>query len=99
MRKRLLLRNRVRFRSKSRDYYEEVFKTLSKDFPVIAVDYAYCHRDATARVDSESIYHLAIIDLRLPKNAGEPPIEGIDLGQDIVKRCSDRHAFPIPAAL
>lgn len=85
---------------KSRDYYDEVFAGLAREgHLVVKPEYAFCHTDGVTALDSDRIYHLVILDLRLPRCPDEPPAEHVDFGLDLFQRCLDRNNYPIPALL
>jgi hypothetical protein len=84
----------------SKHYYEAVFDSLaSGGCPLVTPRYAFCHKDGEAALDTDRIYHLVILDLRLPHCPGEPPAEGVDWGLDLLQRCLSRDSYPVPALL
>jgi hypothetical protein len=84
---------------KSKNLYEEVFRQLSTRFPLLAPHYAFCYTDAVDALSRDEIYHLVILDLRLPREPGEPPAEGVDLGLQLADACGGREKYPVPALL
>jgi len=84
----------------SKEYYDAVFDSLVvAGMPLSKPRYAFCHQDGAEALDGDVIYHLVILDLRLPRCPDEPATDGVDLGLDLLTRCRNRNSFPIPALL
>src|SRR5262245_15701914 len=83
----------------SKSYYDAVFDQLAKRYPLAKPRFAFCHSDGIEAIASDSIYHLVILDLRLPQSPNQPASEGLDFGLDLLEKCSNRNAYPIPAML
>lgn len=83
-----------------KSFYDAVFDDLvKKGYPLAAPRFAFCHADGIAALDGGSIYHVVILDLRLPQAPNEPTPEGLDYGIDLLERCVQRNAYPIPVML
>jgi CheY-like chemotaxis protein len=61
--------------------------------------FAFSHEQAVGHLESSKIFHVVILDLRLPAKQGLPALEDQDLGLDLLERCIDRDRYPIPALL
>jgi CheY-like chemotaxis protein len=79
--------------------YDTIFGILAKRYPLAPTCYAFCHDDAIARLDSAQMFHVVVLDLKLPKSVGVPALDDIDLGQDLLTKCLQRDAYPIPALM
>jgi CheY-like chemotaxis protein len=79
--------------------YDFIFEEIRRSGPVAPTCYAYCHKDALRYLNSEKIFHLVILDLRLPELPGLPAPEGIDFGLALLRQCVDRDSYPIPSLL
>lgn len=84
----------------SKSFYDAVFEHLAgKGYPLAKPRFAFCHADAVAALRSDCMYHLVILDLRLPQHPNEPAAESLDYGLDLLKTCAQRDAYPVPAML
>jgi CheY-like chemotaxis protein len=84
--------------------YEEIFKKLASEssglpFRPAPPRFAFSYEQALQFVEGSKIFHLVILDLRLPQRQGMPELEDEELGLDLLIRCANRDRFPIPAAL
>lgn len=79
-------------------YYDAVFQSLP-DGVRVSCCYAFSYQDALEMLSRETIFHLVILDLRLPEVANRPPIDELDFGLALVERCVNRNHYPIPALL
>ena len=79
--------------------YDLCFSPLINERVVAPAHYAYCYEDAIRELDSNTIFHLVILDLRLPECPGIPPQDGVDFGLGILEQCVKRDRYPIPALL
>ncbi len=88
-----------------KEVYEQIFKTISDKwratlpFGILHPCYAFSYDKALEHLDSSKIFHVVILDLRLPEKRGLPEDQGQDLGLDLLERFIDRDRFPIPALL
>ena len=46
--------------------------------------YAFCYEQAVEVLDSSKIFHVVILDLRLPEKQGLPEVQDQDLGLDLL---------------
>ena len=84
----------------SKSFYDAVFDDLvKKGYALAKPRFAFCHADAAAALAAESIYHIVILDLRLPHAPHEPASDSLDFGLDLLEKCAKRNAFPIPGML
>jgi CheY-like chemotaxis protein len=84
----------------SKTFYDAVFEKLAgQGYDLAPLRYAFCHEDGVRALGANTIYHLVILDLRLPRCPDEPPAEGLDFGLDLLNRCAERNEYPIPALL
>ena len=90
---------------KTKDAYEAIFEIisgeLSKSLPFLVARpcFAFSHEQPVALLDSSKIFHVVILDLRLPERQGLPEVQDLDLGLDLLDRCINRDRYPIPALL
>jgi len=90
---------------KTKDAYEAIFEIISGEiikslpFGVAPPCFAFSHEQAVALLDSSKIFHVVILDLRLPERQGLPEVQDQDLGLDLLDRCINRDRYPIPALL
>ena len=84
----------------STELYDAIFERLAKDGePLAAPIHAYGHDAGLRELRSDRIFHLVLLDLRLPDVTGHPAQEGIDHGLDLLRECAKRDSDPIPALL
>lgn len=88
-----------------KEVYEQIFKTISdkmrasSPFGVMHPCYAFAYDKAVEHIEGSKIFHVVILDLRLPHKRGLPEDPGQDLGLDLLEKFIDRDRFPIPALL
>ena len=88
----------------AKDTYNGVFETLRKDYSELRIStappcFAFSFHEALECLDSSKIFHVVILDLRLPDKPRMPAVEGVDLGLNLLARCVERDKYPIPALL
>jgi len=87
----------------AKDAYKEVFERISQNgnlpFPLAPPCFAFSHEKALEAIDGSKIFHVVILDLRLPRRSGMPPLDDVDLGLELLSRFQSRETFPIPALL
>src|SRR5687767_10479119 len=81
-----------------RSFYDAVFAEFSIE-AVALPHYAFCFEDAETALLRNLIYHLVILDLRLPEGPKQPPSDQLEYGLTILQRCINRDQYPIPALL
>jgi CheY-like chemotaxis protein len=88
-----------------KDTYQIIFDTVSRDlgnflpFRIAAPCYAFSYEQALRLLDGSKIFHVVILDLRLPEKQGLPEVQDQDLGLNLLEQCVNRDRFPIPALL
>ena len=81
-----------------KSFYDAALDSLArKGYGLAHPRYAFCHEDGVKLLATETIYHLVILDLRLPRCPDEPPAEGLDFGLDLLRVCANQNEYPIPA--
>ncbi len=88
----------------AKDAYEGIFETIAADFADLPFSpappcFAFSHEEAVEHLESSRIFHVVILDLRLPEKPKLPPIDDIELGLNLLGRCLERDRYPIPALL
>jgi CheY-like chemotaxis protein len=88
----------------TKDAYKVIFDTLAGDFsylPFIPAQprFAFSYEEAVECLNSSKMFHLVILDLRLPERSKLPPRDGVDLGPKLLSEYLDRDTFPIPSLL
>jgi CheY-like chemotaxis protein len=86
------------------DAYKSIFSTISSEngaFPFRPAPpvFAFSYEKAIECLESSKIFHLVILDLRLPQRDDVPALEDQELGLDLLSRCTERDRYPIPALL
>lgn len=84
--------------------YEEIFNRLASQsgglpFRLAKPLFAFSYEEARQILEESKIFHLVILDLRLPLRLGLPAPEDQELGLELLTRCANRDSFPIPAML
>src|SRR6266566_6250657 len=84
--------------------YEVVFARLSSEssglpFRPAKPLFAFSYEQALQFLEGSKIFHLVILDLRLPQRQGMPELGDQELGLELLTRCSNRDSYPIPAML
>lgn len=78
---------------------KELYEELLGRFGTAPPKFAFCYNDAIEHLKSSAIFHLVLLDLRLPVSAGLPAPESIDLGLSLLGECARREWYPVPALL
>src|SRR3954469_13797765 len=81
------------------DNYRTLFESLAEKFDLAPPIFARSHQDAITHLSSNSIFHLVIVDLGLPRTTHETTQSGVEPGIDIVARCAGREEYPVPCIL
>lgn len=79
--------------------YDAAFDPLIASGVAAPLCYADCFQVANQHLTSNTIFHLVILDLRLPETPGLPPPDSIELGLGILDLCIKRDNYPIPSLL
>ena len=83
----------------SKMLYDACFEQLTAENSVAPCRYAFSYQDGEEALNDNAIFHLVILDLRLPETSGRPPIDGLDYGLTLLDKCINRDRYPIPALL
>jgi CheY-like chemotaxis protein len=82
-----------------KETYEQIFKRLADRYDLAPRCYAFSYDQAETLLQQERIFHLVILDLKLPESVGIPAAEGLDFGEALLSKCADRNDYPIPSLL
>lgn len=81
----------------ARSFYSEAFDQLKKEgLPIAPIRFAHCHDDAREALDSDDIFHVVFLDLRIPSMPLQPASEDLNIGISLLDTCIARHDYPIP---
>jgi len=88
----------------TKDAYEGIFDSVATDFtdlPFAAPRpcFAFSYEEALKYLDSSKIFHVVILDLRLPEKPKLPARDDIELGTRLLDRFMERDRYPIPVLL
>lgn len=81
-----------------KSFYDALFASLRAQ-DVAVPRYAFCYDDAVKALNESAIFHLVILDLRLPERPKQPPSDQLAFGLGILERCMNRNEYPIPSLL
>lgn len=82
----------------AKEHYDAVLEKWVKRGEIAPPTYAFCYKDAHEQLQQNRIFHLVILDLRIPEQPGMPP-EDLDLGMAVLDLCAKRDAYPVPALM
>lgn len=87
-----------------KEAYERIFANIATEytqlaFPAAPPLFAFSHEEGIQHLASSRMFHVVILDLRLPKTKRLPPPDGVDLGLDLFNKARERNNFPIPSLL
>jgi CheY-like chemotaxis protein len=87
-----------------KESYERIFSSIAAEYTQLPFRpapplFAFSHEEGLQKLASSKMFHLVILDLRLPKSRRLPAPDGIDLGLDLLSKASSRTQFPIPSLL
>lgn len=82
-----------------KQYYETLFERWKNSGEVSSVEYAFSYREADEALARNRIFHLVILDLRLPEEPGLPAADDAEYGLALLRKCEDRDSYPVPALL
>lgn len=83
----------------AKENYEAAFASLVASGIAAPPRYAFCYQDAIAQLRSDVMFHLVILDLRLPEYPETPAWQTVDLGLNVMAACATRDRYPIPAVI
>src|SRR5690242_4645586 len=81
----------------AKQYYETVLAKMKETEQVSSVQYAFSYNEGIKALDQKAMFHLVILDLRLPEDPGLPPADGTDYGLALLRKCENRDDYPVPA--
>jgi CheY-like chemotaxis protein len=86
-----------------KEAYKGIFETISEEvtglpFSPVLPSFAFSYDEAVACLESSKIFHVVVLDLRLPEKPRMPTAE-VELGIKLLYRCIERDRFPIPSLL
>ena len=79
-----------------KDVYQGIFDTISAEisnvlpFAIMPPCYAFSFDEAKELLAGSKIFHVVILDLRLPESSDLPELQGQDLGLELLEKCIDR---------
>ncbi|MHB0998509.1 MAG: response regulator [Armatimonadota bacterium] len=82
-----------------KQYYETLFQRLKEEHEVASVRYAFSYSEAAEALAQNTMFHLVILDLRLPEEPGIPAPDETDNGLALLRICEERDDYPVPALL
>lgn len=87
----------------AKDAYKGIFEAIAADYGDLPFApappcFAFSYEEAKEYLDGSKIFHVVILDLRLPEKPKLPPIDGTELGLKLLTLCVDRDHYPIPGA-
>jgi CheY-like chemotaxis protein len=87
-----------------KEFYSGIFEAIAADYSALPFSaappcFAFSYEEAVEHLESSKIFHVVILDLRLPEKPKMPAIEDIELGLKLLTRCLERDRYPIPALL
>jgi CheY-like chemotaxis protein len=88
----------------AKDAYKGIFESITADvtglpFSAALPSFAFSYEEAVACLESSKIFHVVVLDLRLPEKPKMPTVEGVELGIKLLNRCIERDRYPIPSLL
>ncbi|HUV69349.1 MAG TPA: hypothetical protein VMW15_06775 [Terracidiphilus sp.] len=88
----------------AKEAYKSIFESIAAEvtglpFSTVLPSFAFSYEEAVACLDSSKIFHVVVLDLRLPEKPKMPTAEGVDLGIKLLNRCIERDCYPIPSLL
>jgi CheY-like chemotaxis protein len=82
-----------------KDAYDAAFHELAENFDLAPPCYAFCYDEAIQHLKSSKVFHLVLLDLKLPKTRGVPPPDNVDWGVALLRDCANRETYPVPALI
>src|SRR5262245_30929978 len=84
----------------AKKYYEAILALLRQEGAVIApARFAFSYEEGKRLLEEKTIYHMVILDLRLPETLGQPESPNLEFGLSLAEQCINRNAYPIPVLL
>ena len=85
--------------SDAKDYYEAILNGIVKNGTAAPAHFAFSYEEGHRLLEENTIYHLVIVDLRLPESPGRPASQTLDFGLTLLDQCINRNKCPIPVLL
>lgn len=87
--------------SSPREYYEAEFAAIRRNFDgeIAPLQFASDQEAAIGHLERQFVFHLVILDLRLPANKRSTALPEPSVGVELVERFAARDSYPIPALL
>jgi len=87
-----------------KEAYKGIFESISAEitglpFTPVLPSFAFSYEEAVACLESSKIFHVVVLDLRLPEKPRMPTAEGVELGIKLLNLCIERDRYPIPSLL
>ncbi|MFZ1083425.1 MAG: hypothetical protein WAN35_00520 [Terracidiphilus sp.] len=87
----------------TKEAYKGIFETIAEEvtglpFSPVLPSFAFSFEEAVACLESSKIFHVVVLDLRLPEKP-RMPIAEVELGIKLLNRCIERDRYPIPSLL
>lgn len=88
----------------TKEAYKGIFEGITADYTSLPFSlglpsFAFSYGEAVACLESSKIFHVVVLDLRLPEKPKLPTAEGVELGINLLNRCIERDRYPIPSLL
>lgn len=88
----------------AKEAYKGIFESIAGEvtglpFSAVTPSFAFSYEEAVTCLESSKIFHVVVLDLRLPEKPKMPAAEGVELGINLLNRCIERDRFPIPSLL
>ena len=88
----------------TKEAYKGIFESITGEvtglpFSPGLPSFAFSYEEAVACLESSKIFHVVVLDLRLPAKPRMPTVEGVELGINLLNRCIERDRYPIPSLL
>lgn len=86
-----------------KEAYKGIFETISEEITGLPFSpglpsFAFSYEEAIACLESSKIFHVVVLDLRLPEKPRMPTAD-LELGIKLLNRCIERDHYPIPSLL
>jgi CheY-like chemotaxis protein len=88
----------------AKEAYKGIFESITAEvtglpFSAVLPSFAFSYEEAVTCLESRKIFHVVVLDLRLPEKPKMPTAEGVELGIRLLNRCIERDHYPIPSLL
>jgi CheY-like chemotaxis protein len=88
----------------AKEAYKGIFEGIAAEitglpFSAVLPSFAFSYEEAVTCLESSKIFHVVVLDLRLPAKPRMPTVEGVELGIKLLNQCIERDRYPIPSLL